>query len=163
MVKLFLEVTFYLVVMVFCFLMATVPADSEGFTSPYFDYDEMRQSQRIKFEHQELLDYAEDWQVKYLKQIDFESQKALEEAKALKKQVKFDPNGYNGDLFVILGDLESEINLISSSKMRLNLESQEFEFKTVLAYWKSFRTHQESPLNELKNYLSQKQVQGQKE
>ena len=159
MVKLFLEVTFYLFVIAFCFLMAKVPADCGGFTSPYFDYEEMRQSQRIEFEHQELLDYAEDWQVKYLKQIDFESQKALEEAKALKKQVKFDPNGYNGDVFVILGDLDSEINLVSLSQMKLNLESQEFEFKTVLAYWRSFRTHPESPLVELKNYLSQKQAQ----
>ena len=153
----FFEITFYLVVISFCFLMANVPADSEGFTSPYFDYEEMRQSQKIEFEHQELLDYAKDWQVKYLKQIDFESRKALKEVDDLKSKAEFDSNGYNGDLFVISGSIDSEVDLILSHEARLNLESEEWEFRNVLKYWKNFRTHPESPLVELRRYLLQTQ------
>jgi hypothetical protein len=159
MVKTFLEITFYLAVIGFCFLMATVPADSEGFVSPYFDYDEMRQSQRIDFEHQELLDYAKPWQVEYLRKIDTEHQKVMEEVRDLKKRVKYDPNNFNGPLFIIEGNLDSEVKLALDHEIRLRLESEEWEFKTVLAYWKSLRTHLESPLNELKNYLSQMQAQ----
>jgi hypothetical protein len=159
MVKTTFEVIFYLAIIAFCFSMAVIPADGQGFTSPYFDYDEMRRAQEIEFEHQELLDYAKPWQVEYLRKIDAEHQKVMEEIGDLKKRVKHDPNNFNGPLFIIEGNLDSEVELALDHEIRLRLESEEWEFKNVLAYWKSLRTHPDSPLKELKNYLSQRQVQ----
>jgi hypothetical protein len=83
----------------------------------------------------------------------------MEEVQDLKKRVKYDPNNFNGPLFIIEGNLDSEIKWALDHEIRLRLESEEWEFKNVLAYWKSLRTHPDSPLKELKNYLSQRQVQ----
>jgi len=150
MKRFFSLVTFF--VIVGFFLMKIISADGEAFSSPYFG--EIKQSQKIYFEHQELLNYAEPWQIDYLIKIDGESQKVLKEFNDLKKIIKSDPEKNNGEIWVILGVIDSEIELALTHELRLNLESQEFEFKTALAYWRSLQAHPDSPLRELKDYLS---------